>query len=96
MGVADIHAGPTDVLLLDLFLQPLDRLAGIPHYGVLHLDFHHQVAAALEVQTQADVLLQVVDQFRLGRGNTGDPEDTHQDRHNNNHRSRRQILSHGS
>ena len=58
-----IHAGPGDVLLLEVFLEPLHGLIGVGLDGVLHLNLQHQVAAALEIEPQADVVLEVLDQF---------------------------------
>ena len=49
-----------DVLLLEIFLQALHRLVGIGLHGVLHLDLQHQVAAALQIETQTDVVLEIL------------------------------------
>jgi hypothetical protein len=68
LGLVAVHRGPLDVLLLEVFLQPLHHLVGVGFHGVLYLYFQHQVAAALEIEAEADVLLQVLHQGRLGGG----------------------------
>ena len=49
----------------ELILQALDHRVGFRLEGVLELDLQHQLAAALQVQAQVDVLLPVVDQLLL-------------------------------
>ena len=87
--IVAVHAGPGDVLLLEIFLEPLHGLVGIRLDGVLHLDLQHQVAAALEVQPQPDVVLKFCTSSALGLRQADDAEDAHQDRHHNDHGPRR-------
>ena len=49
--------------LLQIVLQPLDRLVGVGLEGVLHLHLQNQVAAALQIEAQLDVLLEVLRQL---------------------------------
>ena len=64
LRIVAVHAVAGDVLLLELVLQPLDGLVGVRLDGILHLNLQHQVAAALQIETQADVLLEVLRQLR--------------------------------
>ena len=54
--VRRVHAVPRDVLLLEIVLQVLGGLVGIRLDRVLHLDFENQVGAALEIETEPDVV----------------------------------------
>src|ERR1035438_8608481 len=62
--------------------------------GVLHVDLQHQVAAALEIQPQPDVVLHIVDQTGARLGKADDAEYAYQDRHHDNHGPARHIFSH--
>ena len=55
--------------LRQILLQALHGLVGIRFDGVLHLDLQHQVAAALQIQPEPDVVLHVLHQ--VGRATSG-------------------------
>ena len=52
-----------DAGLLQLVLQALDDLVGVGLEGVLQLHLQHQLAAAVQIEPEMDVVLPVVDQF---------------------------------
>ncbi len=65
-------------LAAQLILQALDHGVGFGLEGVLDLDLQHQLAAALEIQPQVDVLLPVRHQLVFGGRQADDAVDTRQ------------------
>ncbi len=53
---------------LQLFLEALHGLVGIRLDRVLHLDLEHQVAAALQIEPQADVVAEILLEIRAALG----------------------------
>jgi len=59
----DVGAVPHDALFDGGLLQPFDGLLSIALDRILYLNFHHQMAAALEIEPQANVIFHIGDQF---------------------------------
>ena len=49
---------------LRIFFQPLHGLVGVRLHRILHLNLQHQVAAALEIQPQPDIVLEILSSYR--------------------------------
>ena len=92
----DGHVRPGDGGLLQIVLQMVHGLVGVAHYGFVHFDQHHQVAAAPQIQAQADIVPEVLFQFRHRFGDPDDADYADQDRRNDDDRPGVQILFHGS
>ena len=76
-------------------LRRSDGLLRIRLDRVLHLDLQHQVAAALQIEPEPDVLAEVVLQLGHAFREADDAEYAQQDCHNNDHGAPRQICLHG-
>ena len=87
--IRSVHAVPGDVLLLEIFLEALRGLVGIRLDRVLHLDFENQVGAALQIETQPDVVAEVLRDVRAALGESDNAEHADQHRDNDDHGSRR-------
>src|ERR1035437_5482392 len=77
--VRGFHTVPGDVLLFEVFLEALGGLIGIRLDRVLHLDFENQVGAALEIETEPDVVAEIPGEVRAALGKSDDAE--HADQH---------------
>src|SRR5262249_2593517 len=92
MRLGGLHAGESDVLLPHVLFQTIHGLVGVRFDSVLNLDLELQVAAPLEVQPEPDVVIEVLDQFRLRGGDPDNAVDAKQYRYHDNYGPRRQIL----
>src|ERR1019366_1873042 len=82
-----VHAAPGDVLLLEVVLETLGGLIGIRLDRVLYLYFENQVSSALEIETQPDVVFEILDEVRAALGEVDDAEHADQDGDNDDHGS---------
>jgi hypothetical protein len=95
LRIVAVHAGPSEVLLFHVLLEPLHGLVGVGLHGVLHLNLQHQVAAALQIQPEPDIVLEIPYQVGLRPGEIDDAIDAQQNRHHNNHGTSFHICLHG-
>ena len=84
----------SDVLLAELFLQPVDHGFRVGHERILQLDLQHQMRPALQVETQMDVVLPVLHQLGARPGNADDAVDADQDQRNDDPRFDLEIPIH--
>jgi hypothetical protein len=96
VGIVADHTGIIDILLAEGFLQALNGLVGFRLQRVLHLYLQHQMAAAPKVEPQADVVPHIVQELLFGSRDTEDAKNAQQNRGDNHHGFRREILLHGN